>query len=104
MSIEFPGIKPTRFQPARDSNSSAIPANAQQEHKSAGNDDQLTLTRDAGQMERLTAAVRATPTVDIHRIEGIKRELSNGHFVVDAQRVAARLAKFEGRLTHSLAA
>lgn len=103
MSIEFPGIKSTQFSHARDSDSSTTRRSAAPQTKAAAG-DHVTLTGDAAQMARLTAAVNATPIVDIQRIEGVKRDIADGHYVPDPGRIAARLANFEGQLTQSLAA
>ena len=109
MSIEFPG-KPAQLTIARDNGmgngktrrSSDAGSDAAGTTKAGG--DQLSLTADAARYARLSAAVNAAPVVDIQRVDSVKRVIAQGTYTPDPQRLADRLAGFEGLLTLSLAA
>ncbi len=53
--------------------------------------DSVTLTESARQLQKLSEAVAAAPTVDAARVESVKRAIAQGTYEVNAERVADKL-------------
>jgi negative regulator of flagellin synthesis FlgM len=61
----------------------------------AARDDSLRLTDTATLLRQAEARLKAQPEVDAARVEAIRQRLDSGQYQVDAERVAARLLRFE---------
>ncbi len=57
--------------------------------------DKVSLTGDAVRMQQLDKAVNEGPKVDSARVSSIKRAVASGRYQVNAEKVAAKLTRFE---------
>jgi negative regulator of flagellin synthesis FlgM len=61
-------------------------------------DDSLRLTDTATLLRQAEARLKAQPDVDAARVEAIRQRIEAGQYQVDAERLAARLLRFEQAL------
>jgi negative regulator of flagellin synthesis FlgM len=64
----------------------------------AGGDDSLRLTDTATLLRQAEARLKAQPDIDAARVEAIRKRIDAGQYQVDAERLAARLLRFEQAL------
>lgn len=64
----------------------------------SGSLDTLSLTGTAALMQRLDAAIAATPVVDMARVNRIQQAIANGTYEIDPARVAEKMLAFETAL------
>lgn len=64
----------------------------------SGAQDTLSLTGTASLMQKLDAAIAATPVVDLARVSRIQQALENGTYEIDPARVAEKMLSFESAL------
>jgi len=69
-----------------------------QGESAAGPGPEVRLTDSAASLQRLEARIASQPVVDPQRVESVKQAIADGIFQVDPQRVARKLAEFEGLL------
>lgn len=60
--------------------------------------DTLSLTGAAALMQKLDAAIAATPVVDMARVNRIQQAIENGTYKIDPARVAEKMLEFETAL------
>jgi negative regulator of flagellin synthesis FlgM len=60
--------------------------------------DTLSLTGTAALMQKLDAAIAATPVVDMARVNRIQQALANGTYEIDPARVAEKMLSLETAL------
>lgn len=60
--------------------------------------DTLSLTGTAALMQKLDAAIAATPVVDMARVNRIQQAIENGTYEIDPARVAEKMLSFETAL------
>jgi negative regulator of flagellin synthesis FlgM len=61
--------------------------------------DDARFTETATSLQQAEARLRAQPDVDAARVESVRRRVQSGEYRVDADRLAARLVRFERGLT-----
>lgn len=64
----------------------------------AGALDTLSLTDTGALLQKLDAAIAATPVVDMARVHRIQQAIENGTYEIDPARVAEKLLAFETAL------
>ncbi|MBL8225495.1 MAG: flagellar biosynthesis anti-sigma factor FlgM [Chromatiales bacterium] len=64
----------------------------------SGGGDSLRLTDTATLLRQAEARLKAQPDVDAARVEAIRQRIDAGQYQVDAERLAARLLRFEQAL------
>ncbi|VAW86140.1 hypothetical protein MNBD_GAMMA16-2225 [hydrothermal vent metagenome] len=74
------------------------PTAAQDETGTPSTLDTVSITDNAHTMQQLHSEIKSLPVIDVQRVEGIRKELSEGNFNVDPQRVAEKLVTFETAL------
>jgi negative regulator of flagellin synthesis FlgM len=60
--------------------------------------DQVTLTTSARSLQKLEEAIAKTPVVNSDKVAAVRQSVNSGTYQVDANRVAAKLLKFESGL------
>lgn len=63
--------------------------------KNAAPSDTLSLTDGAARLKRLEQTLSGVPVVDQARVAAIKKQLHEGRYEVDAEKVAQKLLNFE---------
>lgn len=63
-----------------------------------GGDDSLRLTDTATLLRQAEARLKAQPDIDAARVDAIRKRIDAGQYQVDAERLAARLLRFEQAL------
>jgi negative regulator of flagellin synthesis FlgM len=64
----------------------------------SGSLDTVNLTGTAALMQKLDAAIAATPVVDMARVNRIQQAIENGTYEIDPARVAEKMLSFETAL------
>lgn len=104
MPIEITGQTPPHTGTAGEGNSvRAIPIGTAAGAKTgAGKEtagtDTLSLTGTGALMQKLDAAIAATPEVDMERVNRIRQAIEDGSYEIDPARVAEKLLSFESML------
>lgn len=62
--------------------------------------DTVTLTRTAGEVQKLESQLAQLPEVDQARVAEIKAAIDNGSYQIDAGQIADRLLDMEQALSH----
>ncbi len=57
--------------------------------------DQVTLTSDAQQLERVVAAARAEPDVDVAKVQALREAIESGQYKVDTDRITDALISID---------
>ncbi len=74
-------------------------ADAERAADAARRDDDVRLTDTAAALQKAEARLREQADVDAARVEAVRRRVESGEYRVDADRLAARLLRFERSLT-----
>jgi negative regulator of flagellin synthesis FlgM len=61
----------------------------------AGNQDTVSLTDTASQLQKLENTIAELPVVDSERVDNIRQSIASGNFEIDSARVADKLLNFE---------
>ncbi|MDD3764924.1 MAG: flagellar biosynthesis anti-sigma factor FlgM [Nevskiales bacterium] len=67
----------------------------------SGGTDSLKLTDDALRMQQVEQAVADAPEINEQRVSEIRQSIEDGSYQVDAQTVAAKLARMEWEFSQS---
>jgi len=71
------------------------PTVAQDETGKPSSLDTVSITDAAKQLQQIQQEIKSLPVVDVQRIEGIRKEISEGKFDVNPNRVAEKFVAFE---------
>lgn len=71
---------------------------AQDETGKSSASDTVTLTELAQQLHNAEKLIAAQPVVDTQRTEAVRNALRDGHYEVNAERVAEKFSRFEAQL------
>ena len=104
MAIEISGHNPAQLSNAKAETKGQIgrtdPAVPKQQTGQPSTPDTVTLTDTAAKLHKLEAIIQAAPIVDTARVEDVRQAIRSGHFQINPQRVAEKLANFEKALGH----
>lgn len=64
----------------------------------SSSDDKVSLTNAATQLQSLQQNIAALSEVDSARVAELRAAIENGEYLVDAQKLAQNMIKFEGQL------
>ena len=99
MPIENTGIASTDLKTSSEGSQVTVartePTVSQQETGKSSTSETVTLTDTAQQLRSLENKLSALPTVDIQRVENVKKALAEGSYEFDSNRAAEKFLQLE---------
>lgn len=98
MAIDLNGINPSKLNPQKGRAEREQNVTDARERRADGAQDDVQISREAQNVERLAAQVRDAESFDQQRVQEITQAIREGRYPVDSQRVAEKFLELESQL------
>lgn len=84
---------------ARTDKTSAVQGDNPKPADTASNAETVSITSEASRIRELQNSLADVPDIDMEKVEAIKKEIANGNYPIDHERIASNLIDLEKSLS-----